>query len=400
MWKVTSKTQTTVKEEEQSFRDTSRTSDVRTTRAYLEPEIVSQEIHTGDVTDLKFANRNSLLAASSCGTVQSFNVTEDSKKLIPGQKWEGIHHLEMSNCPCTCMSVSGTDVATCGEDGRINVLRLDHRKPVRIIDNADSCSLNAIVHSKTNEVITVNSAGQLKVWDVRQDGNSPVRIFLVTGKKVALHCVDRHPVQPHLVAAGGEDGTLTMWDLRKEHLPVTLFDSHESHGPPLPLIHCVTWPLPVHIIVLGNCQCISWFHFMHKEGSTKKTSGYKNYFLPTTKVFGRLNFIPPIQIICSPVLMMDRSFTGKPNLDWFIEALNTISSSAVSSGHGLLQQATSGADTGSPWISSDTSASNVDINHVLPSLTMPVNCVDVEGNSLVCGTDGEALYLVNDLFLH
>lgn len=75
-------------------------------------------------------------------------------------------------------------------------------------------------------------------------------------------------------------------------------------------------------------------------------------------------------------------------------------SSAVSSGHGLLQQATSGADTGSPWISSDTSASNVDINHVLPSLTMPVNCVDVEGNSLVCGTDGEALYLVNDLFLH
>lgn len=53
MWKVTSKTQTTVKEEEQSYRDTSRTSDVRTTRAYLEPEIVSQEIHIGDVTDLK-----------------------------------------------------------------------------------------------------------------------------------------------------------------------------------------------------------------------------------------------------------------------------------------------------------------------------------------------------------
>ncbi|XP_071819443.1 nucleoporin Nup43-like isoform X2 [Apostichopus japonicus] len=349
MWKVTSKTQTTVKEEEQSYRDTSRTSDVRTTRAYLEPEIVSQEIHIGDVTDLKFANRNSLLAASSCGTVQSFNVTEDSKKLIPGQKWEGIHHLEMSNCPCTCMSVSGTDVATCGEDGRINVLRLDHRKPVRIIDNADSCSLNAIVHSKTNEVITVNSAGQLKVWDVRQDGNSPVRIFLVTGKKVALHCVDRHPVQPHLVAAGGEDGTLTMWDLRKEHLPVTLFDSHESH----------VWEVKFHPTNPNNLfTCSDDGSVLHWQ--TKPGIGSSR---PSTPLAG-------------------------------------FPSSAVSSGHGLLQQATSGADTGSPWISSDTSASNVDINHVLPSLTMPVNCVDVEGNSLVCGTDGEALYLVNDLFLH
>lgn len=328
--------------------EASRFGDIKPPETYVEPEIILRESHVGDVTDLKFAGHQTLLVSSSCGSVQSFSVADDSKKLIPTQKWEDLHHLKMSSCPCTCMSVSGTDVATCGEDGRINVLRLDHRKPVRIIGDADSCSLNAIIHSKTHEVITVNSAGQLKVWDVRQDGNTPVRIFLVTGKKVALHCVDRHPTQPHLVAAGGEDGTLSMWDLRKEHLPVTLFDSHESH----------VWEVKFHPTNPNNLFTCSddgsVLHWQTKPGLTSSR--------PSTPLGG-------------------------------------FSTSGISSSQSLLHHP-SAADAGSAWISSNTNMSNIDINHVLPSLTMPVNSVDIEGSNLVCGTDGEAIYLVSNVFLH
>ena len=49
----------------------------------------------------------------------------------------------------------------------------------------------------------------------------------------------------------------------------------------------------------------------------------------------------------------------------------------------------------SPWLNND----QVDISHVLPSNIMPVNSIDVEGDKLVCGTDGEAVFVVNGLGL-
>lgn len=42
-----------------------------------------------------------------------------------------------------------------------------------VIDEADSCSINASTHLTQHEVITVNSAGQLKIWDLRQPGLQP-----------------------------------------------------------------------------------------------------------------------------------------------------------------------------------------------------------------------------------
>ena len=52
----------------------------------------------------------------------------------------------------------------------------------------------------------------------------------------------------------------------------------------------------------------------------------------------------------------------------------------------------------SPWLANDPS-NQMDINRVLPSNVMPVNSVDVEGDQLVCGTDGEAVFVVKGLGL-
>ena len=37
-----------------------------------------------------------------------------------------------------------------------------------------------------------------------------------------------HPTQRHMVLAGGEDGSLTVWDLRHNTFPVTLLSAHSD----------------------------------------------------------------------------------------------------------------------------------------------------------------------------
>ncbi len=46
-------------------------------------------------------------------------------------------------------------------------------------DKADSCTLNAVTFLKQSEVAAVNSTGQLKVWDLRQDSEEPAKTFLL-----------------------------------------------------------------------------------------------------------------------------------------------------------------------------------------------------------------------------
>lgn len=73
MWKVSPKSQTTLKQEEQNYGEVSRQSDLRTTQAYLEPEVVSQESHVGDVTDLKVSQH--WLATNKGGIKEIFTIT-------------------------------------------------------------------------------------------------------------------------------------------------------------------------------------------------------------------------------------------------------------------------------------------------------------------------------------
>lgn len=54
-------------------------------------------------------------------------------------------------------------------------------------------------------------------------------IYCCSGANLsALFCVDQHPTQPHTVAAGGQDGSLAIWDLRQEKVPITLLAGHSA----------------------------------------------------------------------------------------------------------------------------------------------------------------------------
>lgn len=45
---------------------------------------------------------------------------------------------------------------------------------------------------------------------------------------VPLQCVAKHPGQHHIVATGGEDGMLCIWDLRQENYPINPLQAHSA----------------------------------------------------------------------------------------------------------------------------------------------------------------------------
>ena len=50
---------------------------------------------------------------------------------------------------------------------------------VCFVEKADSCTMNAVTFLKQFEIATVNSTGQLKVWDLREQNQQPMRTFFM-----------------------------------------------------------------------------------------------------------------------------------------------------------------------------------------------------------------------------
>ena len=72
--------------------------------------------------------------------------------------------------------------------------------------------------------------GQLRIWDVRSASDSPARIIVSSDTPTALRSVDCHPAQGHVIATGGADGCVTLFDVRKECAPVTRLQIHDNDG--------------------------------------------------------------------------------------------------------------------------------------------------------------------------
>ncbi|CAH1229096.1 NUP43 [Branchiostoma lanceolatum] len=285
-----------------------------------------------------FLDYDKILAASSTGNVTLYKHHHNSQTLSVGQTWDSLHHHNGKGCPCTGLAATLPDIVTVGEDGRINVVRVDHRAPIRTIDNADSCTLNA-VSLKAFEVITVNSTGQLKVFDLRRPSSEPTRIFLLSGDRIPLHCLDKHPGQPHIVATGGQDGSLYMWDLRQERHPVSAMDAHAWDMWEV-LFH------PTHPDHLFSCS---------QDGS---------------------------------LWHWDVSMTTATPLAMATPTASTPFPSRM--------PATSQTQT-SPWLLAKSGKQKVEVSNLLLDNIMSVNSLDIVGKSVVCGTDAEAIYVIRNI---
>nr|XP_020663422.1 nucleoporin Nup43 [Pogona vitticeps] len=302
-----------------------------------EPHLLCDIQHSGDVMDMQFLDQERIVAASSTGSVTIFRHHQNNQTLSISQKWEHAHYYNLScgNAPCTGIICNSPEIVTVGEDGRINMFTADRKEAVQSVDNADSSTLHAVTRLRTTEILTVNSIGQLKIWDFRQQGNEPSQIFSLTGERAPLHCVDRHPSQQHIVATGSQDGMLSIWDVRQGSMPVSLLNAHEAE----------LWEVhfhpsnPDHLFTCSEDGSL-WHWDASSDVSERKSflhaGGKSTTFLP------------------QPVI--------------------------------------------STWLSNDPTKDRMEITNLIPNPTLSVNSLDILGFCLVYGTDAESIYVKKNLF--
>lgn len=85
---------------------------------------------------LQFINSDFLVVSSSLGTVKLLKIDVDisgAYRIINETIWDKIHHVSNGISPCTSFALYDNDIATVGEDGRINLLTAQKKGIVRTI---------------------------------------------------------------------------------------------------------------------------------------------------------------------------------------------------------------------------------------------------------------------------
>ncbi|KAF6365003.1 nucleoporin 43 [Rhinolophus ferrumequinum] len=115
--------------------------------------------HHGDVMDLQFFDQERMVAASSTGCVTVFLYRPNNQTLSVSQQWTAAHHHtglgspSCSSAPCTGVVCSNPDIVTVGEDGRINLFRVDHKEAVRTIGLVTECHSTALIDIPTSSML-------------------------------------------------------------------------------------------------------------------------------------------------------------------------------------------------------------------------------------------------------
>jgi nuclear pore complex protein Nup43 len=303
-----------------------------------EPELICSTQHSGNVTDILFLSNNALLASSSSGGVTLYKFDNERQMISADYAWPKLHSLTAApQCPCTALASQNNEFVSVGEDGRLNVVSLDRGVlQVQTVGIADSCSLNDVCYIQQQTIAVVNSIGQFKVWDVRLRPDRPSKVLILSGSRVPLHCIAQHPTQPHILATGGQDGMLYVWDMRKDKLPVTILKAHTSS----------MWDVkfheshPNHLFTCSNDGSL-W----HWDNSASCAIGAQ---AATHGLFGKGHA---------------NDHAAEQTCDWTM-----------------------------------TSERHLDITDLLDDANvMSVNSFDTTGTSLICGTDSEQLILMRNL---
>nr|XP_022286643.1 nucleoporin Nup43-like [Crassostrea virginica]XP_022289744.1 nucleoporin Nup43-like [Crassostrea virginica] len=313
-----------------------------TSEEELEPMLKCEASHDGDVTGLEYIGGDVIVVSSSTGSVSVYKLHTSSQTLGKQYRWQSLHRHGNQLCPCTCLGVRDKVIVTAGEDGRLVVLNADQKSPQRVIENADSSTINSLVFLRHAEVITVNSSGQLKTFDLRSSSDAPAQTLSVSGELTSLHSVDRHPGQPHIVATGSGDGVLGIWDLRQEKSPVSLLEAHA--GP--------VWEVKFHKTNSDHLfTCSEDGAVWHWDSSLVGA----NHMVQT-------------QITGTGAGSGGANFSMNPSFQF------------------------GGSETLNKWLSPDSG--KMEINSLIDDNILPVNSIDIESQTLLCGTDSESIITI------
>jgi len=302
-----------------------------------EPYMMNQVFLNGSVTDLALLDSERVVCSTSVGdtAIISLDINDEMQTVF---LWEKLHgYGTTSECaPCTCIAASDNTLVTGGEDGRMNLLQLGTKKPLRTLENADNSNITALKFLNSKEFASINTTGQLKIWDMQVMG-SPVKTLTLSGNACPLLSLDRHPNQPHILVTGHGDGVIGIWDVRQDKMPVTLIDAHESE----------VWQVRFHPLYPDNLFSCS------EDGSCWFWNGASMMSAATS------------------MKALNDTLAHEPL------ALESASSSI--------------------WLNVDANKHKMETYSLIPFNKSAVNCFDICGSSLLCGTDGEAVIVVNDI---
>jgi len=180
-----------------------------------------------NTTGMEFLDYNNFVVTSSDGTLSFIyiNRDRDENNLKVNFQQESLHKIS-----CNGLSIFDEDIVTIGDDGAWHIIGSGTQRLVRSNANADSTSLTSVLFINRKELITGNNMGVLKVFDTLQDSNKPTNTLMVSCEDEKrcnrVTCLCYHPVQQHIIIAGTEEGSLTVFDLRQPNVPASYLSAH------------------------------------------------------------------------------------------------------------------------------------------------------------------------------
>ena len=290
----------------------------------------------GDVNKIEFIRDDLFAVISSSGSVNVVQI-ENSASLRNVSSWSQLHDGSGND-----VSVHGENILSVGDDGKIFLLHPKKSRPLRAYEKADSCCLTAVKFINEDEVIAANMRGQLKLLDLRRKDEKPTQTFIAdSGDQVGVTCLDKHPSQNHIVCCGTQSGRLQFWDLRNVRHPMTVMKGHD---------------LAVNEVRFHEQQ---------------------------------------------PNNLFSCSETGEVWHWKDASGVDAFSSNRLGSQGGMggisqqqqQQQQQLEELSATTWYTNDAVKHRVQTKHLLPKQSLPLNSLDISGESLITGGDNEAFYL-------
>ncbi|KAG8179814.1 hypothetical protein JTE90_025981 [Oedothorax gibbosus] len=191
-----------------------------------DPQLTACLPFKGCVTDLKVVTENLLFASSSLGDVHIVNYSDEEVNCV--HTWKNTHSFSNGSASVTGLSVKGQELVSVGEDGKLCLFNYSSRQKVQEIEGSDVCSYTAVTYLRHQEICAGNSLGYLQLWDLRTTSEAANHLLHLSREQQGVSALNVHPTQSHILAAGYEDGILSIWDMRNDRKPMCFLEGHSG----------------------------------------------------------------------------------------------------------------------------------------------------------------------------
>ncbi|KAF0992853.1 hypothetical protein HZS_564 [Henneguya salminicola] len=183
----------------------------------------------GDINCIKFVDSNSLIVSDSNGVLRlmTFDTEFHAKhEWNPAQA----NNKSTSNIYNFDIHEHG-QIVTVTLDGSVNFFHMSEPKPIKQLSHFSSCSLWTVKFLKSPlQFLTGNNYGEVKLCDMNISECQTAKKFLLNGKLSAAKTIALNPLDENIFLVGYSDGSLQVWDIRKEISPISKLNIHTSDG--------------------------------------------------------------------------------------------------------------------------------------------------------------------------